>query len=59
MDESHQRYIENLKSVLFHLYEAENIAKPKTNCIAIDTYLINLQKKQEDNKCTSNVVVTW
>ena len=33
MDEPHKYYInENLKSVLFHFYEVQNIARSKTNC---------------------------
>lgn len=49
MNESYKHYInEKLKNTLFHLYEVQNIAKPKINCIGILTYLKKIWKKARD-----------
>lgn len=43
MDESHKHYTnEKLKNTLLHLYQVQNIAEPKINCMDIHTCVINL-----------------
>lgn len=60
MNESYKHYInEKLKNTLFHLYEVQNIAKPKINCIGILTYLKKSGKKPETNKYSLYMAVTW